>query len=175
MEQKSISVWKSAVTSGIYIGIVLILISVIYYVSGNIFAKSNQWVGYAVMILGVIYAQINYRKALGGFMTYGQALVIGVLAMLIASVLSGIYAYLLYKIIDPSLQEQLRLFTEEQIVKQGRVPEEQIDMAVETMTKFQKPIMLLIFGIFGGTFVGLIISLISSIFTQKKPSEEIIE
>jgi len=175
MEQKPISVWKSSATSGVYIGIVLILISVIFYVSGNTFAKSSQYIGYVVMIMGVIYAQINFRKLLGGEMTYGQAFGAGVISMLFASILSGIYTYVLYKIIDPSLQEQLRLFTEEQIVKQGRVSEEQIDMAVEMAAKFQKPIMMLIFAIIGGTLIGLIISLITSIFTQKKPSEEIVE
>jgi hypothetical protein len=127
------------------------------------------------MILGVIYAQINYRKALGGVMTYGQALSVGVLAMLFASLISGIYTYVLFTVIDPSLQEQLRLFTEEQIIKQGRVPEEQIEMAVEMAAKFQKPLMMFIFTVFGGTLVGLIIALITSIFTQKKPSEEIVE
>jgi len=175
MEQKSTSVWKSSITSGIYVGIALILVSVIYYVTGNMFSKSSQWVGYAVMIAGVILAQISYRKTLGGFMTYGQALGMGVLTMLFASVLSGIYNYLMFKVIDPSLIEQMRIFTEEQIVKQGRVPEDQIDAAVKMATKFQTPLMMLLMGIFGGTLIGLIISLITSIFTQKKPSEEIVE
>ncbi len=172
MEQKTASIWKSSLTYGIYVGIVLILLSVVYYVTGNTFAKSAQWVSYALMLVGIIIAQFAYRKALGGTMTYGQALGIGVLTMLFASVLSSIYTFLLYEVIDPSLQEQMRLFTEEQIVKQGNVPEEQMDMAVEMASKFQKPAVM---GVLGGTFIGLIMSLITSIFTQKKPTEEITE
>ena len=95
--------------------------------------------------------------------------------MVFASILSGVYTYLLYEVIDPSLQEQLRLFTEEQIVSQGKVPEEQIDMAVGIATKFQKPIIMLVIAPFGGAIVGAIISLITSIFVKKNPSDEVPE
>jgi hypothetical protein len=175
MEQKAASVWKSSLMPGIYLAIVSILVSVIFYVTGNPFSKIAQWVGYAVLIAGVVYAQVNYKKALGGTMTYGQALGVGLLTVVFASVLSSIYTYLLYAVIDPSLQDQLRLFTEEQIVKQGRVPEEQMDMALEMATKFQTPGMMMVMGIFGGAFAGLIISLITAIFTQKKPQDDFTE
>jgi len=175
MEQKAASIWKSSLMSGIYLGIALILLSVIFYVSGNPFSKVSQWIGYAIMIAGIVLAQVSYKKALGGAMTYGQALGVGVLTMVFASILSSIYSFLLYQVIDPSLQEQLRLFTEEQIVKQGNVPEDQMDMAMNVATKFQTPVMMLVMGIFGGAFMGLIISLITSIFTQKKPTEDFTE
>lgn len=175
MEQKAASIWKSSLMSGIYLGIAMILVSVVFYVTGNPFSKAAQWIGYVVMIAGIVMAQLGYRKTLGGTMNYGQALGVGVLTMVFASLLTSIYTFLLYQVIDPSLQEQLRLFTEEQIVKQGRVPEEQLDMAVNMATKFQTPVMMLVMGIFGGAFMGLIVSLITSIFTQKKPTEDLTE
>ena len=112
MEQKSVSIWKSSLTYGLYLGIAMILVSVIYYATGNTFAKSAQWVTYGVMIAGVIIAQLSYRKALGDVMTYGQALGIGVLTLLFASIIGGFYTYLLYGVIDPSLQDQLRISIE---------------------------------------------------------------
>jgi len=175
MEQKTASILKSSITYGVYVGILLILLSVAYYVTGNTFAKSAQWVSYAIMIAGVVWAQLGYRKAFGGTMTYGQAVGAGLLTMLFASIISSIYTYLLYEVIDPSLQEQMRLFTEEQIVSRGNMPEEQMDMAIEMTTRFQKPWIMAVMGVLGGTFIGLIISLITAIFTQKKPSEDIVE
>lgn len=175
MEQKSSSIWSTSLTYGIYLGVAVILLSVVYYVTGNTFSNSSQWVSYAVMIAGVAVAQLAYRKSLGGIMNYGQALGVGVLTVLFASVLSSIYTFLLYTVIDPSLQEQLRLFTEEQIVKQGNVSEAQMDMAIEMASRFQKPWIMALSGILGGTFAGLIISLITSIFTKKNPSEDIVE
>src|SRR5690606_33768651 len=127
MEQSSVSVWKSALTYGLYLGIILVVVSVAYYATGNTFAKSAQWVTYAVMIAGVIIAQLQYRQQLGGFMTYAQALGMGVLTMLFASVITGFFTYLLYAVIDPSLQDQMKLAIEEQLVQQGKVPEDQMD------------------------------------------------
>lgn len=127
------------------------------------------------MIVGIILGQIGYKKELGGTLTYGQAFSAGLLTMVFASVFSGIYTYVLYEIIDPSLQEQLKLFTEEQIVSQGKVPEAQIDMAVEMTTRFQKPIIMLAIAPFGGAITGAIISLITSIFVKKTPSDEVPE
>ena len=151
------------------------LVSVAYYATGNAFAKSASWVSYGVMIAGVIIAQLSFRKSLGEFMNYGQALGIGLLTMVFASIITGFFTYLLHTVIDPSLQDQLRLTIEEQLVKQGKVSEEQMDMAIEMATKFQKPAMLFVMSIFGGAFFGLLISLITSIFTQKKPTEEFSE
>jgi uncharacterized membrane protein YcjF (UPF0283 family) len=175
MEKKTTSLWKSSLTYGLYLGIAIILVSVAYYATGNTFSKSAQWVTYGIMIAGVIIAQMSYRKALGGEMNYGQALGLGVLTMVFASVITGFFTYLLYAVIDPSLQEQLRLNIEEQLVRQGNLPEEQIDMAVEMSAKFQKPAMMFVMNIFGGAFIGLIISLITSIFTKKAPKEDFSE
>lgn len=169
MEEKTTSIWKSTFLSGIYLAIVLILLSVIFYVMGNPFSKTAQYLTYPVMIAGIIWGQLSYKKALGGTMTYGQALGAGVLTMVFASLISSVYTYVLYQFIDPSLQEQLRLFTEEQIIQQGNVSEDQMEMAVNLATKFQKPIIMFAMGIFGGPFMGLIISLITSIFTKKNP------
>jgi len=175
MEEKSVSLWKSSLTYGLYLGIALVLVSVVFYATGHTFAKSANYVTYAVMIIGIALAQINYRKSLGGFMSYGQAVGLGLLTMVFASIITGFFTYLLHTVIDPSLQDQLRLTIEEQLVKQGNVPEEQMDMAIEMATIFQKPAIMFVMSIFGGAFVGLLISLITSIFTQKKPTEDFSE
>ena len=175
MEQNAASVWKTSIMAGIYLAIVSILVSVVFYVTGNPFAKIAQWLNYIIIVAGVVYAQVNYKKALGGTMTYGQALGVGVLAVIFASIIGSIYTYLLYSVIDPSLQDQLRLYTEEQMVRQGRVPEEQMDMALEMATRFQTPGMMVVMGIFGGAFIGLIVSLITAIFTKKNPTDDFTE
>lgn len=173
MEEKSASIWKSTLTTGVYLAIALILVSVIFYVTGNPFSKVAQYLSYPIMIAGIIMGQISYKKALGGTLTYGQAVGAGILTMVFASVITGIYNYLLFSVIDPSLQEQMRIFTEEQIIKQGRVPEEQVEMAVNMAAKFQTPLMMFIMSIVMGAISGLIISLISAIFLKKNPSDEV--
>ena len=173
MEEKSASIWKSTLTIGIYLAIALILVSVIFYVTGNPFSKVGQYLSYPIMIGGIILGQLAYKKALGGTLTYGQAVGAGVLTMVFASVISGIYTYLLYSVIDPSLQEQMRIFTEEQMVAQGNVPEAQMEVALSWAAKFQTPAMMFVMSVVGGAFIGTIISLITSIFVKKNPSDEV--
>lgn len=172
MEGKSVPAVKQALTYGLYLGIAIAVVTLIYYATGNTFSKSAQWVSYVVLISGVIIAQLNYRNSLGNVMIYSQALSVGVLTMIFASVVSGFFTYLLYAVIDPSLQEQMKLVVEEQLVAKGQLPEDQIEMAVEMASKFQKPAFLFIINIFSGAFTGLIISLITSFFTQKKPTSD---
>lgn len=175
MENKPVSLMKSALTYGIYLGIVSILVSVVIYVLGYTFEKWVQYISWPILIGGVIWAQVAFKKNLGGEMSYGQALGVGTMTVVFSGVLSGIYTYLLYTVIDPSLQEQLRLLTEQQIVEQGKVPEEQLEFAVNMATKFQKPPIMAALAVFGGGLIGFIISLITSIFTKKNPSDEVPE
>jgi hypothetical protein len=175
MEEKSASIWKSTMLSGVYLAIAMILLSVIFYVTGNTFSKTAQYLSYPIIIAGIIWGQISYKKELGGIMPYGQALLAGLLTMVFASVISSIYTYILYSIIDPSLQEQLRIFTEEQMIAQGNVPEAQMEAAMKITSKLQTPIMMLVMGIFGGAFIGVIVSLITAIFIKKNPSDEVPE
>lgn len=175
MEEKPVSLMKSSLTYGIYLGIVSILFSVVLYVLGYTFEKWVQYASYPITIGAIIWAQFAYRKSLGNEMTYGQALGIGIMTVVFASVLSAIYTYILFAFIDPSLQEQLRLVTEQRIVEQGNVPEEQLDTVVEMMTKFQKPWIMAVSVIFMSAIIGLIVSLITGIFTKKNPSDEVPE
>ena len=175
MEEKSASIWKSSLTIGLYLAIALILVSVVFYVTGSPFSKVGQYLSYPIMIGGIILGQLAYKKALGGTLTYGQAVGAGVLTMVFASVISGIYTYLLYAVIDPSLQEQLGIYTEEQIIQKGGVPEEQVEMAVNMAAKFQTPPIMFAMAVVGGAFIGTIISLITAIFIKKNPSDEVPE
>lgn len=166
MEEKSKSLMRSALQSGIYLGIVLVLLSVIFKVTGAFFASWTAFVMYLAYIVGVVWAQLRYRKALGGEISYGKAFGVGLMTMIFASVLTSIYTYILYKL-DPSLIEQVRLQTEQKLVE-GNFPEEQIDTMIKMQSMFMKPAFFAIVGIFGGACWGLFISLISAIFTKKE-------
>ncbi len=174
MEQKPVSLMKSSMISGLYLGIVLILFSVVLYVAGLTFETWVQYISYPILIVGAVYAQVNYRKSLGGEMTYGQALGVGLMSIIFASVLSSIYTYLLYAVIDPGLLDQVKIMSEQKILEQG-IPEEQLDTAMNMAMKFQTPPVMAVMGIVGGAFIGLIISLITAIFTKKNPSDVVPE
>jgi len=166
--------WKHAVTYGLYYAILSILISVIVYMTGSMQAKPVQWLSTLVMIAAIVVIQFHYRKAMGGYLSYGQSVGVAVLSMLFAAIPIAVYTYILYKFIDPGLIEQIRLAAEEQMVERG-LPEEQINTALAFTSKFQTPGILAFSQFFNMPLTGLIIGLISSIFVRKKSPDSIFE
>ncbi len=174
MEQKSTSIMKSSLVYAVYLAIFFIIISVIFYVANSTFSKTAQYVGYVVTILAVVVVQLNYRKSLGGFMTYGQGLGIAIVPLFFAGIIVAVYTYLLFTVIDAELINQLHAMTEEQMLQRG-MPEEQLDAALSMSKKFQNPLMMTIMTPIMYTISGLIVGLITSIFTKKTAKEEITE
>ena len=175
MEENTVSVWKTTLMPAIYLGIVSILLSVILYVTGNMFATWAAYLSYPIIIAGIVYGQITHKKELGGTLTYGQALGSGIVTLIYASLLTAIYTYLLYKVIDSTLMDQTKMFLEQKLVQQGKVPEEQIDSIVNFLMKIYTPPVSIITSIFGGAITGLIVSLITGIFVKKNPVDEVPE
>lgn len=164
--------WKSAMTYGLYYAIISIVITVAFYATGNMTSKVSQWIGIAIMIVAVVLIQLTYRKQLGGYMTYGQGLVIALLSMLSASIITAIFIFVLYEFIDPGLLDQIKLATEEQMYQKG-LPDDQIAAATAVASKFQTPAIIAIGSIFSLTFMGLIFGAIAAIFTKKQSPDAI--
>jgi hypothetical protein len=178
MEQKSTSIWKSGLMLGVYLSIVIILYSVILYVSGLGFNQVAGYVSIAILIIGIIIIQLNYKKQQGGILTYGQGVGIVVIAMLAVGVISMIYTYLLYAIIDPDYYQQYLLFVDEQttskLLERG-MSEDQIQATRDIQRRFQTPAILAGGALLNSVIIGLIVSLISSIFIKKNPTDEVPE
>jgi len=170
MEQKS-TFWKSAMTAGLYLGIILILYNVILYITNQNLNTSLGLISYVILAAGVVYFQIQYRDhELGGFISYGTAFGYGVTLMAFSGIIQSLYTVVLIKFIDPGILDQIRIMQEEQMIKQG-VSEEQIEMASKMMDAFRSPIIIAISGLFSFALLGVIISLISSIFVKKIDDE----
>jgi len=88
---------------GVILGVVGIIITLLLYlVDVTLLAKG--WVGIVslVITLGLtIYAGLDYRKLLGGFMSFGQAFMHAFVTLAIAGLLGVIFQYLLFNVIDP--------------------------------------------------------------------------
>lgn len=168
------NIWKSAMTYGLYFALASIALTVILYATNNMTSKANQWLGLVIMVAAVILFQLAYRKALGGYISYGQALGIAVLSVFFASIITAIFTYVLYKFIDPGLIDQIMLATEEKMVERG-LPEDQLEAAMAMSSKFSSPGFISVISIFSLTFYGLIIGAISAIFTKKPDTKTIFE
>jgi vacuolar-type H+-ATPase subunit I/STV1 len=170
MEEKS-TFWKSAMIYGLYIGIIATLYSVVLYVVGQTQNKGLLSVMYLFYIVGIVLAQINYRnRDLNGNISYGQAVGFGTAVMLFGGIISALYTLIIFKI-DPGLIEQIKTIQEEALLQKG-LSEDQIEAAMSITSKMLTPGIMAISGLFGAVIIGTIISLITSIFVKKQPSED---
>lgn len=168
MEEKS-TFWKTAMVYGLYLALVLTLFSVITYVAGLILNPKIGYVSIALVIIGVVIAQINYRnRELNGAITYGQALGFGVAIMLFAGIVTALYTLVLYTFIDPGLIDQMKAAQEDALLLKGLTPD-QIDAAMAMASKMMSPVWMSIMALVGSVFSGTIVSLITSIFVKKQP------
>lgn len=164
---------KIALIYGVIYAIVMNGATAAFIASGNFGGKINQWLGIPLMIMAIILVQLAYRKACGGFMTYGKGLGIAVLMMFYASIVVGIFTYFLYTT-NPSILEQIRLIQEETLVNQG-MSEEEIEFSLSFTEKLQTPAFYAFSAIFSFTFMGLVVGAITAIFTKKQSPQTIFE
>jgi len=167
MEQK-INVWKSNLTNGLILGLTGVVYSLVMYFLDLTF---NQVQGYIFIVveIGLLYFLLkSYRdNFMHGQITYGQSVGAGVVIFLYSAIISAIFIYLLYTVIDSGLTDKQLAFVEEKILKKG-TPQEAVDAVMAIQRKILKPEIMAPFSILGSLFSGTIISLIVSIFIKKE-------
>ena len=169
MEPKSNTLFKSTMTSGLIVGIALVIFGLVLYILGMI--KPPVWLGliqYVIIIGGIIYGTKKYRdEDLGGEISYSKALGVGVLVCVFAAVIFGVYQFLLMTVIDPEYMNKMMSLIEEEYTKMG-MSEEQIDAAMGMVRRMQNPVFTVVSSIIGLAFIGTIFSLITSAFLKKE-------
>ena len=173
MEEKS-TFWKSAMIYGLYIGIVLTLYSVIFYVTGLYLNEKLGYVVLLVYIACIVFTQIHYRnRELNGFISYGQAVGFAVAAMLFGGIIHGLYSIIISNI-DPGMIEQIKTIQEDAMLQKG-MSEDQIEAAMSIMSKMMTPGWMSMIVLLSAVFYGTIVSLISSIFIKRQAGDDAFE
>jgi hypothetical protein len=169
MEKKSASLSKSAMNYGLYLGIVLIVYSLVLYMLNETLNKTLGYVSFVFVVTGIAYGLINFRdKVNGGILQYGTGVGLGVLISLFAGILSSAFSFILMQFIDPSLSDQVITMMQEEALKQG-APEGALEQAEGIYNFMAKPIVMAFLGIFSSVFWGTIISLILAAIFKKNP------
>jgi hypothetical protein len=170
MENQNKPMTKDAMNYGLYMGLALVLNSVVFYVMGKPFSEGSAYLSYAIVIGSLCWALWSFREYSGDLgLPYGRALGFGTLLSLFASLIVAFFTFVLYKIVDPGLIDKLLIFIEESLIKAGR-PENQVEMIVSMYKKVLSPLTYSIGQVITFTLLGFIFSLIIAIFFRRKPS-----
>ncbi len=162
-----------AVNFGIYLGILLTLVTVISYAI-DLSLLTNTWIGLFILIAIIVFGIISVAKlkqAQNGFATFKEAFTSYFITILIGLVISTFVSYLLFNFIDTDAAEILKQATIEKTVEmlEGfNSPSEAIEKAVEQIeSQNQYSLANIVKGLAGYLVVFSIIGLIVSAAMKK--------
>ncbi len=167
------------ISHGIKFGAILSALSTIivlglYAVDYTIMAT----LGFVLIVIAigigfVIYAGINYRKSIGGYIPYGQAFLHCLIVLGVSGLISMAFNFILYNVIDPELPQRLSeiiIANQEDLLTNFNTPQRDIDIKIAEM-KEDVPnnftTVGLILGYFKAYIGYIIIALIAGLIVRK--------
>ena len=130
--------------------------------------SSVKYIGYLPFIAFLILAQKEYKDALGGYITFGQAFSAGFRYALYTSLALAVFVYLYLAILSPEVLEKSLVASQAQMSEKG-MSTGQIDKAMEIGKKYG-PIFAAVGTVIIDIIFGVIISLIGAAILKKERS-----
>ena len=169
--QQQQPMWKPAMSTGLVLGLVLMIVSLIQNVMEMFGSVVFQYLSYIILIAGLILSIKYYRDQVqNGFISYGQVVGFGVLTALFAGIISAFLMFLYLKFVDGSMIAYIFDKTEQDLYSKN-MSDEQIDSTLAAMKNFTNPGMIAVLAVISNVFFGLIVSLIAGIFMKNEQDE----
>ncbi len=167
MEQKA-NVWKANLTNGLILGLIGIVYTLVIYFLDLTINKVQGYVFLLILIVTLYFLVKSYRdNYMHGYLTYGQAFGAGVVIFLYYAIITAIFTYILFALIDPGLIDKQLAAAEEMMAKRG-MTQEMMDAGLKIQKKMMKPGIMAPMSILGNMLYGVIMSLIVAIFVKKE-------
>lgn len=168
MEAKTPSAGQSALYYGLLIAVALIVLHLVLY----LVEQSRETLGMAIstiaFLAAIVVVQLDYRnKKCGGFISYGRAVKIGFLSVLIASIFVAVYMFIYLSYINPGEMQQTLLDAQQTVYNYGLSPEQEAQ-SLELQEMIHTPVVYAVGTILSYAIMGIIFSLITAIFIKKE-------
>jgi hypothetical protein len=162
------SIWKANFNSGLIMGFIAGIYTLIIYFFDFIFNAYQGYVFYLIQAVVLFILIKSYRENFKrGVITYGQAVTSGVVISLYTAIIYAMFIYILYAFIDTDLVNKQLAFIEQTFVKAG-VPQKFIDSGLEVQKKFLQPAIYAPTRLVSNFIGGTILTLIIAIFIKKE-------
>ena len=175
-DPSSVSVWPTAMRYGVFGALILIVIGLVMYLTGQIDIEANggrgnttsNIINWIVMIGASVLAIKHHRDVdLNGRISYGRSIGVGTATAFIFGLLMAIYTYVFFAFIAPELVEQIKEFSIIQMEEQGRSDEE-IEQAEKYMPWLVSPGFFATVIALVSVIIGLIASLIGGAILKRE-------
>ena len=170
MEENKKSSTQAAMLYGLILGIVVILFSLVMFLLDVDRESPVNYLAYLLMIIVLYLAMVNFRdQQLGGIASYGQMFGLGFKTVLFGTIISAIFTYIFVTVIDPGMIDEILLTTEEKMMENENMTDEQIDQTLLFTERFvANPIAITIWAAGFNLIAGTVLSLIISIFVKRE-------
>jgi ABC-type antimicrobial peptide transport system permease subunit len=170
MEENQPKTGKFALTYGLLLGGASAIFSLMLYSMDMHY--QNEWpvliISIALSLTALIVAMIQFKKANNGFMSFGQALKVGVGVCLIGGVIAIIFGQIMMNFIDPDMLSKTMEFQRQKLMEGTALPPDQIEAQLAMQEKFTTPSMIILFGLLTSIISGFIYSLIPALVLKKQ-------
>ncbi|MCW3807826.1 DUF4199 domain-containing protein [Plebeiibacterium marinum] len=169
MEHLSAPKSSTVLTYGLYLGLASVLNLLIVNYGGLMGNVVVGLVWYAILIAILVLGLKHYKEKINsGFLKYGQGLGLSTLIGLVGGVIYGVFSYVLYTIIDPSVHEKLVAISQEKALEQGTT-EAQLEQAEGILNIFLSPASVSVMTVVGAVFWAFVFSLVIAAIVKKDP------
>ncbi|WP_394993917.1 DUF4199 domain-containing protein [Emticicia sp.] len=163
---------RIALKWGLVTAILIIIYTVILYMTALFKNPSLSWISFILLLIGIIMALREFKLLNNGFMSFSEGLGVGTLMSAVTGLIGSIFSYIYTNFIDTTIMQQMSDLQRDQMESRG-MSSEQVDQAMEMAAKFTSPSLIFLFGILGYVLFGFIFSLIvSAIIKNSKPDVE---
>ena len=170
MEENNNSAFMPSLVSGLMLGVLLVIYSLVLYLFDF---NENVWlaaVSYLITGAFLFFAITSFRdNKQNGFLTFGKGVGLGTLIGFFASLILALFTYIYISYIDPGVIEESMIRAEESILQsQPNISDDDLDKAMEMVEIFTSPGMMAVMGIIWYTMVSVVLSLLISIFAKRE-------
>ncbi len=165
MEEKK----ETHITYGLITGVAMVIVGLILYLTGLAFKPGMQYVAYIPFFAGIILNALAYSKANDGHISFGNAFGSCFKASMIVALVIVVWS-VLSMYIFPEMKEKALEMAREQMAKNQKMTDDQIDMSLTIAKKYWNA-FLIAGAIFGTLLYGVVFSLIGAVIAGKKPTQ----
>lgn len=154
---------------GLILGAASVITSVTLYTLNKHLEES--WTIFMIsmftMILIIVFAIKKFKLINNGFLTFGEAIKIGVGVAVIGAIIGIIYQQIFQNFIEPDFLNQKLEIARDKMLDSG-LDDDVVDNQLEMAKKFQTPLITSAIGIAISAFLGFVFSAVSGAIMQKK-------
>jgi len=170
MEAQKPTVGKFAMNYGIILGVIMIFIGVITYVTGMALEGKQwpQWLYYIIFPIVIFYALSQFKKQNANLLSLGEAIKLGVVIAAISAIIYVVYGLIFNYIIDPEFMGQVKEVVRDKMLEAPNATQEMVDQQMKVVEMFMNPLIGSALWIGLSMFFGLIYSLIGGLVMKKE-------